>query len=487
MLSNNSSGSSAQNIEQQEPQNTDHLPVLKEQPDLEVTEKHKDAHHTEEAQLQKWNFPRINMFRCFATFWSFICLGANDGAYGALIPYLEKYYNINYTIVSLVFLSPIVGYVCSALSNNAIHMRFGQRGVAIIMSGSHLIAYLVISQHPPYPVLVVVFILAGFGNGLGDAGWNAWIGDMSNANEVLGFLHAFYGLGAALAPLIATSLVTKGWEWYTFYYFMIGAAVIEIITLVGCFWVADGRAFRDEHPQTNVFETSSPQISPVDSSAKEDGTMRSGSILEKLKQKTTRKSSNRTLEALTSRVTWLSAVFLLIYVGVEVSIGGWVVTFMLRVRHATPYASGVTATAFWAGITLGRIVLGFVTARLFRSEKAAVATYMACAVVCQLLFWLVPSKILSSVMAALLGVCLGPLFPAAVVVMTKLLPKNVHVAAVGFAAAFGASGACVLPFAVGAIAQAKGVWVLQPIVLALLLACLAVWLCIPRLPKVRSA
>jgi hypothetical protein len=28
-----------------------------------------------------------------------------------------------------------------------------------------------ICLHPPYPVLVVVFILAGFGNGLGDSGW----------------------------------------------------------------------------------------------------------------------------------------------------------------------------------------------------------------------------------------------------------------------------------------------------------------------------
>lgn len=28
-----------------------------------------------------------------------------------------------------------------------------------------------ICVHPPYPVLVVVFILAGFGNGLGDSGW----------------------------------------------------------------------------------------------------------------------------------------------------------------------------------------------------------------------------------------------------------------------------------------------------------------------------
>lgn len=87
----------------------------------------------------------------------------------------------------------------------------------------HLIAYIVIAVHPPYPVLVIIFMLAGFGNGLADAAWNAWIGNMANPNEVLGFLHAFYGVGAVLAPLIATTMITKGdrLPWYYFYYVMV--------------------------------------------------------------------------------------------------------------------------------------------------------------------------------------------------------------------------------------------------------------------------
>lgn len=65
-------------------------------------------------------------------------------------------------------------------------------------------------------------MIAGFGNGLEDGGWNAWIGNMANANEVLGFLHGFYGLGAAISPLIATAMVTKGHlQWFTFYYIMV--------------------------------------------------------------------------------------------------------------------------------------------------------------------------------------------------------------------------------------------------------------------------
>lgn len=51
------------------------------------------------------------------------------------------------------------------------------------------------------------------------------IGNMANANEVLGFLHGFYGLGAVLSPLIATTMITKGQRlpWYTFYYVMVGS------------------------------------------------------------------------------------------------------------------------------------------------------------------------------------------------------------------------------------------------------------------------
>jgi hypothetical protein len=32
--------------------------------------------------LQKWNYPRVNMWRVFATFWSFFVVGMNDGSYG---------------------------------------------------------------------------------------------------------------------------------------------------------------------------------------------------------------------------------------------------------------------------------------------------------------------------------------------------------------------------------------------------------------------
>lgn len=66
---------------------------------------------------------------------------------------------------------------------------------------------------------------------------------------------------------------------------------------------------------------------------------------------------------------------------------------------------------------------------------------------------------------------------------TKLLPKHLHVSSIGFAAAFGGSGGAVFPYAVGAIAQAKGVQVLQPIILALMAVIWGLWVMLPRMNK----
>jgi len=173
--------------------------------------------------LERWNYPRVNVYRTFACFMGFTVMGLNDAAYGALIPYLETYYHLNYTVVSLIFLSPLIGYTFSAFLNNSVHLKFGQRGVALICPTCHIIAYFVAALHPPFPLLVVIYILAGFGNGLEDAAWNAWVGPMANCNEVLGFLHGFYGLGATISPLIATSMITRAHlPWWDFYWIMVG-------------------------------------------------------------------------------------------------------------------------------------------------------------------------------------------------------------------------------------------------------------------------
>ncbi|KAG6013515.1 hypothetical protein E4U54_006640 [Claviceps lovelessii] len=396
-------------------------------------------------RAERWNDPSGNMARVAATFLTFLVMGANDAAYG-----LESHYNLSYTIVSLVFLSPFLGYVSSALLNNYLHHTLGQRGISLICGGCHLVAYLIIALHPPYGVLVLAFVLAGFGNGVADAAWNAWIGNLANSSELLGLLHGFYGVGGVVSPLIATTMITKaGLPWFSFYYIMIAMAGLEIIFLSCAFWSSSGTAYR------RVYKTHET----------EHGT-RLRDVL---------------FKAPSARVSWVAALFLLCYVGVEVALGGWIVVFMLRVRQGEPFASGMSAVGFWLGITIGRVILGFVTPRL--GIKLSTAVYIGTAAGLELIFWLVPQFYVSAVAVALQGFFLGPLFPNAVLVASKLLPRQHHVLVIGFAAAFGGCGAAMLPFVTGILAQTRGPQVLQPMVLSLLLVLLGIWVCFPRIGK----
>ncbi|KAF2421815.1 putative MFS transporter [Tothia fuscella] len=404
---------------------------------------------------QKWNQPQINKFRLLAAFWGFLINGAHDAAFGPLIPYLETYYNLSYTVVSLLFVSPFVGYLVAAIVNNRMSHRFGRRGAATIAPITRLIPYIIIAVHPPFPVIVVILMFAGFGSCFQDASWNAWIGTMSNANQLLGFLHGFYGLGALLAPLIATSMVAKYHRpWYEFYYVMIGASCFELLIAAPAFWSETGAKFRQMHADSGGI----------------DG-------------KSSTKEALFTRPA--ARVTWLCAFFLLGYVGVEVALGGWIVTFMINIRNAEAFASGMTATGFWLGLTVGRFILGFITPKI--GERTAITIYLPLTIGFQILFWTVPSFYASTISVAFEGFFLGPIFPAAVVAVARLLPKRLHISAISTAAALGKCGGSIFPFAVGAIAQAKGVQVLQPIILALLVVVLVLWLCLPRIKKQQEA
>jgi fucose permease len=151
---------------------------------------------------------------------------------------------------------------------------------------------------------------------------------------------------------------------------------------------------------------------------------------------------------------------------------------MTKVRSASSFQSGASSSGFWGGMTVGRAALPFLATRM--GEFRAVILCLCVVVALQLIFWLVPSLVVSAVAVALLGMFMGPLWSTSMVLVAKIMPRDLHVGSIGFATAFGGSGGAVFPFMVGAIAQRRGVKSLQPVVTALLLAIGALWCWLPR-------
>lgn len=106
-----------------------------------------------------------------------------------------------------------------------------------------------------------------------------------------------------------------------------------------------------------------------------------------------------------------------------VSLGGWIVVFMTNVRGATSFAGGATATGFWGGMTVGRLFLSFLTARI--GEFRSVLLYLALTIILELIFWLVPNLVVSAVSIAFVGMFMGKSMPLSAFSQSELSPSAV--------------------------------------------------------------
>ncbi|BFZ64871.1 hypothetical protein YB2330_006024 [Saitoella coloradoensis] len=391
----------------------------------------------EEEVVIKWRW-----FKMGVCFFAFLVFGMNDGANGALIPFIQKHYEVGPTPVSFIFLTQFIGFVLAGLFSPSMHKRLHTtfRTVTPTLFLMHL-AYALMCWGPPLPLLIAAYVLIGFSCGVQDAMYNAFIGQMKGSMSLLGMLHGCYGGGAAIGPIVATR-VSLRLVWYDYFFVMLGLTGLLSVLFIVAFW--DERKAR-----TPIQDTQIPSM----------------------------EHTAGLLQTLRYPVVPILATYLLLYVGAEVSLGGWIVSYMLEQRHASASSSSWVATGFWAGLTAGRFALGYPTSII--GEKLAATAYIAFAIALHLLFWLIPSKISSAVFVSLVGFFLGPLFPVAISLATKIIPRRSHIAAVGFCAAIGGAGGAAFPFIAGAIAGKKGVGSVVAVVLALLGAMEICWISVP--------
>jgi fucose permease len=90
-----------------------------------------------------------------------------------------------------------------------------------------------------------------------------------------------------------------------------------------------------------------------------------------------------------SKIILLGALFIFAYQGAEVSISGWVISFLLANRHGNPSSVGYVTSGFWGGITVGRFVLSHPAHKV--GEKIFVYGVVVGAAAFQALVWFVPN------------------------------------------------------------------------------------------------
>lgn len=414
------------------------------------------ADHAVDSLMSASN-PPMNKWRLAAICLMVFSQGINDSAPGALIPYMEEYYHIGHAIISLIFISNAVGFILAAPLVQAIEHHFG-RARAYVLSGTLVtVGNIAIICKPPFPVVVLSFFFLGFGMALNLAMNNVFCANLVNGTVILGFMHGSYGVGGTIGPLMATAMVSRDIRWSYFYLVSLCLVLITIGFAGWSFW-----AYEQDTPVqllTGLERTTSGP--PAEASEASRGQLLRGAVK--------------------SRTTLLGALFIFAYQGAEVAISGWLISFLINYRNGDPGQVGYVTAGFWAGITLGRFLL--VQPAIKMGEKNAAYGFTFGAAAFQLLVWLVPNIIGNAVFVSLVGLLLGPVYPCATIIFSRLVPRNIQMSSLSFIASMGSSGGALAPFFTGLLAQRVGTVVLHPICIGLYIVMELTWLLLPKVAR----
>ncbi|KAF2423657.1 MFS general substrate transporter [Tothia fuscella] len=408
--------------------------------------------------VQTWKNPLMNRWRLLSICLTWLGNGMSDSGPGALLPYMEEGYHIGYAAVSLVFVAQAIGFLTAAFFTDFIRSRVGLAKTLMLSELLIAAGYIIIVCTPPFPATVVAFLVVGYGYSMNLALGNVFMSSLADATIVLGCGHGAYGIGGTIGPIIATAMASHGIIWSRYYLVTLTIRVICLGFVGWAFWNIE------KEPPTQLLTT-------LQQTATQQQALETG------------EPTKRQLFALSvrNRITLIGALFTFAYQGAEVSISGWVISFLITYRSGDPSRVGYVSAGFWAGITVGRFTLGHLATRI--GEKRFVYGLGLGAIIFQLLVWLIPNVIGEAVAVALLGVLLGPVAPCSMVVFLRLLPRRIQTTGISFVSSAGSSGGAVAPFLTGLLAQRFGTFVLHPICVGLFCVMVGCWCVLPGVEK----
>ncbi|GAA5980778.1 hypothetical protein JCM11641_002648 [Rhodosporidiobolus odoratus] len=437
---------------------------------------------------------------------SLFIAGWGDASSGPLIPYIQAHYHISYTVVSMLFVGQMVGFLIAGCACASLTAKFGLGKVIVAGSILQAIAYALLIPAFPFPVTPVIYAIGGIGLALQDAQANVYVATLPNSEAKLGLLHAAYGLGAAVCPLAATAFASRGILFARFYSISLGIAIFNILILLYAFKFS----FRVDNEELVEDVLEAPGLPPAQPAASnenielaerrgstadvaiadkiglvnhaEEGRVEVPHLQTQLRKGKAKEGFRNSLlyRTLATRTTLFASLFVFLYVGAEVSMGGWIVTFVIDNRNGGPDA-GYVASGYWFGLMLGRLLLN--PLNMWVGEQNVLYVYSTVALALEFSIWFADSLVGNAVVVAIVGVLMGPSYPILISVCTKILPRHLHAPGIAIIAALGQCGSAVFPFITGALAQRFNPVVLQPVMVCLLAGQMAAWAGIPRIAR----
>jgi fucose permease len=362
---------------------------------------------------------------------TFVLIGIAAGGNGVLLLAQMGSYGVDRATIGITFFTGSLGFVLAGFHNGSLIHRFGFRVALAVGGGAYVLVGLFLATRPPFVAFVLAQVVLGYASGVLESVLNAYLASLPEARALLNQLHAFFGVGALLGPVVAAGIV--GFASWTVVYLALAAAYLPLVV-----------GFLVSYPRRQQTESAAP---PPEMPAPRPGGLL-GAVLRE-------------------RGVLLGAAFLSVYVGLEIGMGNWGFSYLVEARGLSRSLAGYSVSGYWLGLTVGRFVISPVAARIGATTASMVYACLIGVVAATTLAWLSPLAILTSVALLLLGFFLGPIFPTTMAIVPQLTEERLAPAAIGVLNAGSTVGGSALPWLAGAISQATGIWTLLPFTLAL--------------------
>jgi fucose permease len=354
---------------------------------------------------------------------AFVSLGLPDGVLGVAWPSIRRSFDLPPDRLGVLLAAAMAGYLASSFSSGAVVARLGVGRLLLwssILMVANSFAY---ALTPTWGLMVGAGVLAGLGAGAIDAGINAFAAARFSP-RLVSWLHASYGVGAMLGPLLMTAVVTSGlgWQW--------GYAIIGVV-LAGMTvsFLLTLRLWGSDRPERG---------SPRDA----------------------REPAPGLLDTLGRPRVWLNVALFFVYTGLEVSTGQWTYSLFTEARGVAPGPAGAWIAVYWAALTAGRIVSGGLAGRLTGDAQLRIGTLGALAGA--LLVWWDPGPGVAFFGLAVLGFAVAPIFPTLIAETPRRLGSSHATSAIGFQVAAAYLGTAAIPGVTGVLAGRVGLTVIGP-------------------------
>lgn len=331
---------------------------------------------------------------------------------------------------------------------------------------------------PSWPVLLIANFASAYGWGMMDIGVNLYIA-ARRWKGIINFLHASYGIGLTLGPMLVTLVVVRlghNWRW-SYLVPLLVMLLLWILTIVSRDqWVLPGDGEKgkgrgESEGQREAHLTGEAMLAQAENAdmTSEDPAIAAASTGSQVG------ASIRSTLLLPIMGPWL--LFALIYAGFEVGTGQLSSDLLIKARGLDAENASTWISLYWAAFTGGRFLSGFAAGRV--SERAQILAYTAFAAVGALLLAL-PGLDLALPGLLITGISLAGIFPTLISVIPQRFGLDHAPNIIGFTLASANVGIAILPGLGAFIAARAGFAAIGPFIVAMAVLLIAAYLLILR-------